>query len=185
MTTTNVGLASAGATTAASSEYDYRFPATLVIDGVRNVLGYATDGTHGFWNDANVGAYPDYVDVFLSGSTRIGRINIFQPAADLASEPVLGEYSPYANDDMTVQYSLGAGALTNLQQFGPGNTSAFVQWNGDVTLDRVRVVISSGGNGGYSRIAEVEVWTYEAPVGTSKLLGSRLLLSSVLKGLTR
>jgi hypothetical protein len=179
----NVALLSAGSTATASTilTSPYNFSPLNVINGDRTAAAWATtttDGNGGGWHDNTNNTWPDWVEINFGQMRNISEIIVYS---------IQDNYTAPIEPDNFLTFTLYG--LTNFAVQG---------WNGStwVTLgttvqnnlvkksftfdpfltDRVRVEIY-GASDGYSRIAEVEVFT----TGVESSIQPALLLSLAYK----
>jgi hypothetical protein len=154
---TDVALASAGATASASSSQSTRYPASAVIDGDRTGAGY---GNGGVWADGTPYAFPDWVQVNFAAPRTIDHVVVYS-MQDSYSHPVeptgTTTFRSYGVSDFSVQAWNGS-AWTTLGTVTGNNLVKRTVTFAPVTTDRIRVTVSKGLNGA-SRIAEIEAWT--------------------------
>jgi len=152
----NVALASAGAVASASSSYSSGFPVAAVNNNERAGAGW---GNGGGWNDATVGAYPDWVQIAFNGAKTIDRVVVYTLQDNFANpvEPTDAlTFSLYGLTQFTIQgwngstwVTLGTVSGNNLVK----RTVTFAAF----TTDRIRVNVTAA-LATYSRITEIEAW---------------------------
>jgi len=184
---TNVALAANGGIASASSVYDTRYPVESINNGDRRGLNWNAGGG---WNDATLGAYPDWVQIDFNGPQTIGQIDVFtlQDNRESPLVPTLGlTFSKYGITRFDVQYWDGD-AWVNVEGGNVvGNDKVWQQFVfAPVNTTRIRVLVSGAMNN-FSRIVEVEAWTAggatnQAPVAsisgpTSGQVGASLSFS--------
>jgi hypothetical protein len=165
---TNVALASNGAVASASSESPGGFYPSLAINGGR------TWAAGGGWRDGSISSFPDWLQVDFNGSKTIDQIDVFAVRDDYASltEPTETEtFSIFGITSFDVQYWTGANWATVSGGSITNNNKVITKINfAPVTTSRIRVVVNNG-QGGYSRIVEVQAWsggTTSTPPPTTK-----------------
>jgi hypothetical protein len=156
----NVALASNGGVASASSTFSGAYPASAVIDGVRNARNWNSGGG---WRDGTVSSYPDWIQVSFNGIKSINRIDVITLTDDfnVGADPVPNTttFSLYGITNYDVQYWNGTAWVTV-----PGGSIANnnLVWRSisfpTVDTDRIRVFINNALNGS-SRVAEIEAWS--------------------------
>ncbi len=161
-TSTNVALASAGASAVASSTYPYGdYSPRGAIDGNRK--GNPWGGNAG-WNDYTVNQTPDWFQVNFAGEKIIDTINVFslQDAWLSPSEPTGSmTFSNFGLIDFDVQYWLVSvgGWVTVPGGAIRGNNKVWKSiWFPPAATSSIRIVVYRAGDG-FTRLAEVEAWT--------------------------
>ena len=157
----NVAAASAGATASASSTYSNAFPASAAIDGDRAGRNW---GAGSGWNDATLGAYPDWLQVNFAGARTIDRVVVYTLQDDPASpsEPTDSmTFSSYGIIDFAVQGWDGSAWVTLASVTGNNLVKRTVTF-APYTTTQLRVLVTNAR--GYSHIVEVEAWGF-APEG--------------------
>ncbi len=151
----NVALSSAGGVASASSTLSGYSVASMNNNDRKGV------GTAGRWKDATQNVYPDWAQITFSGQKTINRVVVYsvQNDYDHPVEPTDSTtWSLYGVTDFTVQGWNGS-AWTILATVTGNNlvkrTSTFASF----TTDRIRINVTKGASGGYSRIVEIEAWT--------------------------
>jgi hypothetical protein len=154
----NHALASAGATTLASSVYSAGYPASAVNNGDRRGAGWEAGGG---WNDATSGQYPDWVEVRFAGARSLTEVGVFTIQDEFMSpaEPTLEmSFSKYGVTEFEVQYWDGAKWTVVPGASVSGNTKVWNKFTFPaITTDRIRVVVT-GALAGFSRLTEIEAY---------------------------
>ncbi|MEU7801688.1 discoidin domain-containing protein [Micromonospora arborensis] len=133
----------------ASSENLPSYPACGAVDGDRDSNHWAT--TTG-WNDANKGAFPDWLQVTFDKAETIGRVDVY--TLDSTKYPA----AKYGLRDWDVQVRVGADWQTVAQVRGnvAGQVSSSFT---PVTATAFRIVtLTSNETAGYSRVVELEAY---------------------------
>lgn len=154
---TNVAAAANGATVSASSIYDYRFPASSVIDGDRKGLNWENGGG---WSDGNT-SYPDWLEIQFAASKTISEVHVFN-IQDSYSNPVTPTpgltYVWHGLIAFRVEYWNGTAWVTIP---GASVTANNFVWRPfrfqPITTSAIRLVITSANNN-YSRVIEIEAY---------------------------
>jgi N-acetylneuraminic acid mutarotase len=154
----NLALASAGATTFASSAYGPGYPVSAINDGDRRGTNWEAGGG---WNDATLGGYPDWVEVRFGGARALTEVNVFTVQDNYASpaEPAAGMlFTQYGVTDFEVQYWDGTAWVAVPNATVAANNQVWRNFTFTaVTSDRIRVWVT-GALAGYSRLTEVEAY---------------------------
>jgi len=154
-TPVNVARASNGGAASASSQLA-GFSAASTIDG--NPTG--AWGSDGGWNDATGNAWPDWLQVTLSGQKTIDRVVVYTLQDNFASPSPPTDamtFSLYGVTAFQVQ-SWNGGAWTTLATVTGNNLVKRTVTFAPVTTDRIRVRVTAALQS-YSRITEVEAWS--------------------------
>ena len=178
---TNVALASNGATATASSTYS-GFAASGAINGDRKGLfGWQ----NGYWSTASSG-FPAWLEVQFNGSKTITEIDVvtLQDNYNAPIEPTESmTFSGYGLTAYQVQYWNGSAWVTITNGSVSGNNKVWKRFSfAAITTTKIRV-LSSASPDNYSRLTEVEAWTGPSPVPRYNLaLGSTATASSNFAG---
>lgn len=136
-----------GAVVSASSTLS-RFDEQSVVDGATD--SSAWDQGDG-WNDATLGAFPDWVELRLPCAEEVGRVDVH--TLDSAQFPA----ARFGVRDFDVQV-LRDGQWATVREVR-GSTAGLVSATFPaVTTDAVRVLVHATNDGGHSRLIEVEVY---------------------------
>src|SRR5688572_13921506 len=95
---TNVALASYGATASASSTVNANFPASGVIDGEHNGNNW---GSGGGWNDGTRSIYPDSVEVNLNVLQSLSAIDVYTLKNQPNNGSSVGDWTPATSYGIT------------------------------------------------------------------------------------
>lgn len=161
-TTTNVALATSGASATADSTLNAGYAATGAINGDRKGLNW---GNGGGWADATTNWFPDALEVAFSGSKTIAQINVFtvqdnfnspvEPTPDLT-------FTQYGIQDFSVQYLSAGGWVTVPGGSVTNNDKVWRQFSfAPITTSKIRVVVTRAPMS--SRIVEVEAFESVIP----------------------
>jgi len=148
----NVALASAGASPAATSTLP-GYSVAAVNDGIR------TGAANGFWADGTASAFPDTVQVLFNGSQAIDRVVVYsvQDAYTSPVEPTDAmTFSLYGLVDFTVEGWNGTAWVTLGTVTGNNLVKRTVTFAA-FTTDRIRVNVTNA-MAAYSRIVEIEAF---------------------------
>ncbi|MEJ7667862.1 MAG: S8 family serine peptidase [Casimicrobiaceae bacterium] len=171
----NVALASVGAVASASSSYSGGYPVAAINNNERTGAGW---GSGGGWNDATVGAFPDWVQINFNGTKTIDRVVVYTLQDNYASPIEPSDtltFSAYGVTDFMLQAWNGSAWVTFATVTGNNLVKRTVTFPA-VTTDRIRVHITNARDG-YSRITEIAAWGVDAPTPPSG--GSNVALASV------
>lgn len=161
----NLALASNGALITASSTYAAGFPATAANDGNRRGNNW---GAGGGWNDATSGGWPDWLQVDFGATRPVAEIDVFtvQDAYGKPLEPTeTMTFGLYGITQFEVQYWTGSSWETVQGGSVSGNNKVWRKFTfAPVSTRQIRVLVING-QGGYSRITELEAYS-EAPTPT-------------------
>ncbi len=160
---TNVALASYGATATASSTVNANFPASGAINGEHNGNDW---GAGGGWNDGTRNAFPDNIEINLNVTQLVDAIDVYTLKNSPNNGSTVGDFtsaSSYGIKDFTVEYWNGSSWVTAATYTGNTRVKRRVSFSTPVSTSKVRVVVSSSGDGNYSRVVEIEVFSC-APV---------------------
>ena len=155
--TSNVALASLGATASASSDRAGGFSnVAAIIDGDRS--GYLW-GSGGGWEDATFNAFPDWVQVDFGATRTIDRVDLYSLRDNFGDQSDPGEeatFSRYGITDFEVQAWDGAAWQTLATVTGNNLVRRSVSFP-RYSTERIRIQVT---NALYlrSRIVEVEAW---------------------------
>jgi len=154
----NVARAANGGKASASSTYDINYSVTAVIDGDRKGTNW---GNNGGWNDANAGAYPDWLQVDFDGVKMLNEVDVFT-IQDNYSNPstpsATMSFTQYGITDFEIQYWDGGAWVTAPNSLVMGNNLVWRRFAlSGVTTTSIRVVVNNS-LAGYSRIAELEAY---------------------------
>jgi hypothetical protein len=159
--TANVAAATAGATATSSGEYvNGGYPASSAIDGEHKGLNW---GNNGGWNDSTRDAYPDMLEVDLSGSKTLNEIRVYTVQNDFRNPVEPDANTPadlYGLIDFNVQYWDGSTWLTVPGGVITGNDKAMrviTLPGAGITTTKIRVVVNNA-RSNWSRITEVEAF---------------------------
>ncbi|MBA3785456.1 MAG: discoidin domain-containing protein [Acidobacteria bacterium] len=157
---TNVALTSNGGIASASTQSNGG-AAGIAIDGIKN---WATSGA---WKDATPNSYPDWLQVDFNGSQTINEIDVYGVKDDYSNpvDPTESEtFNYYGLTGFDVQYWNGSGWMT-VANGGVINNSKVITKIvfPAVTTTKVRVVVNNA-QANYSRIVELEAWTFTGSV---------------------
>ena len=155
----NIALATAGSMAVASSTANASFLAGGAIDGEHNGN---TWGSNGGWNDRTRGVFPDDIQVNFVAPQTIREIDVYTLKDDFNSGSIVNDsttFTAYGITSFNVQYWTGAawadvpgGAVT-------GNNLVKRKFVfGDITTDKIRVVVNDSADHLYSRIVEIEAF---------------------------
>jgi len=116
----------------------------------------------GYWNDATVNSYPDWLQIDFSGSKTINEIDVFT-FQDNYSNPIepteSTTFSSYGITSFDVQYWNGSTWITVPNGSVNNNNKIWTKIVfSPLTTTRIRVVVNNA-LAGYSRIVEVEAWS--------------------------
>jgi hypothetical protein len=154
----NVALAANGAASSASSHHSAGYAPAGAIDGDRKGSNW---GSGGGWNDADAGAYPDWLQVDFSGTRTIDEVDVFtvQDAYWAPQEPTAGTlFSQYGVTSFDIQYWNGSNWVTVPGGTVTGSNKVWTKVTFPaVQTSKIRVVVNAS-LGGYSRIVELEAW---------------------------
>jgi hypothetical protein len=157
-TRVNVARASNGGVATASSSYSPGYGPTGAINGDRRGAPW---GNGGGWNDATAGAFPDWLQVTFTGAHTVDEVAVFSVQDNYASpvEPTASmTFTQYGLPDFTVQYWNGTSWQAVAGGVIRGNN---LVWRTvtfpPVTTTGIRI-LSEFGQGGWSRIVEVEAY---------------------------
>jgi len=160
----NVARTTNSGTVSASSQLG-GFPASSVINGDRKGIDW---GSGGGWNDADADVYNDWLIVTFNGVRTINEIDIItiQDNYNSPIEPTVDmTFSQHGITDYYVQY-WEAGDVNDWVTIPNGvvanNNYVWRQFTfPPVPTNQIRLMITNAK--GYSRVIEVEAWTYVAP----------------------
>ena len=157
----NVASQANGGVASASSTYSTGvvYPPSGANNGDRKGLNWSSGGG---WNDATLGAFPDWLQISFSSVQSIGEIDVFtlqdNYGAPVEPTPSL-TFTQYGISAFQVQYLNGS---TWVDVPGGNVTGNNLVWRkftfAPISTNAIRVLVNAGLNG-YSRIAEVEAWT--------------------------
>ncbi len=135
--------------------YGAGYPAAAVNNGDRAGLNYAAGGV---WMDSSSFVYPDWVQVNFSGTKTIDHVIVYtmQDAFTPVDPSNTLTFTRYGVTDFQVQGWNGSTWVTLGSVAGNNLVKRTVNFTA-TTTDRIRVNVT-GAIGGFSRIAEVEVW---------------------------
>jgi hypothetical protein len=154
---TNFALTTNGGSASASSESTGGYPANLANDGVRN---WATSGG---WRDGTINIFPDWLQIDFNGSKIIDEINVYTVTDDYSNpvDPTENTvFTLYGVRSFDIQYWNGSAWLTIPYGSVTNNDKALRKFVFPaVTTNKIRVVVNDG-LAGYSRIVELEAWSY-------------------------
>lgn len=167
----NVARAINGGSVSASSTHS-NFSAFSVIDGDRT--GAAWDNGGG-WNDnthesvSSPPPYPDWLQVDFNGMKTINEIDIItlRDNYSASTEPTIDmTFSSFGITDYYMQYWKAGDVndwVTIPASIVANNNYVWRQFTfPPVVTDKIRLMITKG-LGGFSRVIEIEAWTYVAP----------------------
>ena len=150
---TNHARAANGGTAIGSTELN---PASAAIDGNRV---WASGGA---WKDANLGVFPDVLQVNFNNVKTIDEISIFAVMDDYlnAVPPTLTTTTTvYSLAAFEVQYWSGSSWATVPNGNVAGNNKAWTKLTfSPVATSGIRVIVNAASLDGYTRIVEVEAW---------------------------
>ncbi len=150
---TNHALSANGGSAVGSSELN---PASAAIDGSR------VWSIGGAWKDSNPGIFPDVLQVDFSSVKSIDEISIFAVLDDyLNTVPpsLTTTTSVYSLVSFEVQYWNGTSWVTVPNGIIVGNNKAWTQIVfSPISTSRIRVLVNSASQDGYTRIVELEAW---------------------------
>jgi hypothetical protein len=154
-TNTNVALASAGATATASSNLGGYEP-SHAINGAVTGMRVSSDM---WWNDANPGVYPDWLQVNFAGTRTISSVVVYSLQDNYSSgiAPTdTTKFTAYGLRDFTVQGWNGSAWVTLGTVTGNNLVKRTVNFTAFATA-RIRVNVTNAISG-YSRVVEVQAW---------------------------
>ena len=156
----NVALASTGATATASSTTSDLYPPSSLINGDRAGLNW---GNGGGWKDANINAFPDWVQIDFNGSKTIDRVVVYS-LQDVPGTPVEPTdtltFANYGATAFSVQGWDGGAWITLATVTGNNLVKRSVAFT-PFTTERIRVQID-GALSGWSRLTEIEALGVDA-----------------------
>jgi YD repeat-containing protein len=169
---TNVALASNGATATASSSYS-GFAASGAINGDRKGLFVSQNG---YWSTASAG-FPAWLEVQFNGSKTITEIDVVT-SQDNYSAPVepteSATFSLFGLTGYEVQYWNGSAWVTITGGSVSANNKVWKKFTfAAITTTKIRV-LSNASADNYSRLTEVEAWTGPSPAPRYNLALSSL-----------
>jgi len=173
-TRTNVALATSGGVASASSVAGSNFGASAANNGDERGLNW---GAGGGWLDSPPQyAFPDWLQIDFNGTKSVDEIDIFsiQDSYSNPSEPTpTMTFSLYGLTGFSVQYWDGSAWVNVPTGNVSGNNLVWKKLTfSAVTTNKIRVLINASVDG-WSRLAEVEAWGYNAvPVGTNVALAT-------------
>jgi M6 family metalloprotease-like protein len=153
---TNVALASVGASATASSTYSNSYQAANVINNERTGINWG--GGRSGWQDATANSYPDWVQVNFNGSKTISKVVVYskQDSTTPVEPSSTLTFTKYGVKDFTVQgwngtswVTLGTVTANNLVK----RTVSFTAFK----TDRIRINVSKAVTM-WTSIVEVEAW---------------------------
>jgi len=160
----NVAAAANGAVASASSTKDDSFPASSVIDGDRQGVGW---GTGGGWADATPGQFPDALEIEFRDVMWIDEVSVFtvQDTWWNPLEPTEGmNFFNNGVTDFEVQHFNGADWLTIPGATVTGNTKVWSKVTfSPIATERIRVKVNAAKSQNSSLI-EVEAYGIPAIV---------------------
>jgi peptidyl-Asp metalloendopeptidase len=158
---TNVALASNGATATASSSYS-GFAASGAINGDRKGL-FAWQ--NGYWSTASAG-FPAWLEVQFNGSKTISEIDVVTVQDNYNAPIEPNESMTFSVGGLTayeVQYWNGSAWVTISGGSVSGNNKVWKKFSfAAITTTKIRV-LSCGSTDNYSRLTEIEAWTGPSP----------------------
>ncbi len=161
---TNVALAANGGVASASSESAGNYSPALANNGIR------TWSNVGGWRDDTINVFPDFLQIDFNGSKTINQIDVYAVADDFLNptEPTDADtFTLFGITDFDVQYWDGANWITVPNGSIRNNNKVITRvMFPAITTTRIRVLVLNG-QGGYSRIVEVEAFTTDAPPTTT------------------
>ena len=120
-------------------------------------------GQGGGWNDATSNAFPDWIEINFPGAQNIDEIDVFSVQDNFAApaEPTPSmTFSLYGLRDFDVQYWTGSAWETVAGGAIRGNNLVWRKVTfTPVTTSRIRVLITQGADGLWTRVAEVEAYS--------------------------
>ncbi|HEV7684567.1 MAG TPA: hypothetical protein VGO68_20830 [Pyrinomonadaceae bacterium] len=155
----NVARSTAGANAIATSTVNANFPAAGAIDGEHNGNNW---GSSGGWNDGTRGVFPDNIQVNFSGPKTIREIDVYTLKNDFNSGSIVSDittFTSYGITSFNVQYWDGAAWVDVPGGVVIGNNLVKRKFIfGDITTDKIRVVVNDSADHLYSRIVEIEAF---------------------------
>ena len=151
---TNVALPANGGTALSSSAYSSALGPANAIDGDHRGFIY--------WNDATPRSYPDWLEVDFNGIKSLSEVDVYS-VQDNFQSPIgptpTTTFTLYGLRDFEVQYWNGSAWTTVPGGTVVGNTLVWRQFVfSAVTTTKIRVWVTRGADGVWTRIVEVEAY---------------------------
>ena len=155
----NVAAHVNGGVASASSTYNSLAPPAGANNGDRKGLNW---GNGGGWRDKTLNQFPDWLQVRFNGLKAISAIDVFSLqdnwSAPIEPTPTLS-FTQYGVTAFEVQYWTGTSWVPVPGGIATGNTLVWRHFEfAPLVTDRIRILVT-GGQGGASRIVEVEAWS--------------------------
>ena len=156
-TSSNVALASSGASASASSTWGPSFPAWTAIDNRRSGANW---GNFAGWSDGTSGAFPDWLQVNFRGTKTIDHVVVYSVQDDYLNpaEPTDSMTGTrYVITSFDVQAWNGS-AWSTLASVSGNNLVKRTVWFPAYATGSIRISTKGTQDGTWSRITEIEAW---------------------------